>query len=200
MNLTYKIGSGIAAAALITSLFTTVAFANTVAEISGNGSGSINKIKVTNNNSTTVTQTNTSIVVTEVVSSAHTGSNEANNNTGGTTSIYTGAATSDVAVTVYGGTNTASVSPCGCQREGVDSALIFGNGSDSKNTIKLKNSNTTSVGQSNSLSVGTEVYSKAKTGKNKANGNTGAGAGITTGDSLSIVGVTVHPVSNTLNP
>ncbi|MDO8658786.1 MAG: hypothetical protein Q7K55_08645 [Candidatus Levybacteria bacterium] len=197
MNLKYKIGTSIATATLLGSILTGSAFATDL-EISGNGVDSTNKIIVNNSNSTNVGQSNEMIVETEIVSLALTGGNKANSNTGGDVSIDTGNATSTVNVSVSGGSNTATVEPCPC--DSTRDALISGNGDGTYNKIKQNNSNSTNVGQLTGLGVGTAILSKAKTGKNRASRNTGGTTGITTGNSISTVGVGVTGPSNTLNP
>lgn len=197
MNLKHKIGASIATAAFLGAMLTGSAFAADL-EISGNGVNSTNKIIVNNSNSTNVGQTNEMVVETEIVSLALTGGNKANSNTGGDVSIDTGNASSTVNVSVLGGSNTATVEPCPC--DSTKNALISGNGDGSYNKIKQNNSNSTSVGQSTGFRVGTGILSRAKTGKNRANRNTGGTTGITTGNSTSTVGVGVTGPSNTLNP
>lgn len=197
MNIKYKIGTGIATAAFLGAILTGSAFAADL-EISGNGAGSNNTIEVSNSNSTGVIQKNDVEVITEVVSVANTGGNTANSNTGGDVTIDTGKASSTVNVTVSGGSNKATVEPCPC--DNTQSAEISGNGAKSKNKIKQNDSNKTFVGQFNSVGIGTGVLSKAKTGKNTANKNTGGSTGITTDNSTSNVDVSVTGPKNTLNP
>ena len=200
----YKIGAGIVAASLLLSSVVTAAFADVTAEISGNGSGSINSINITNKSKCEVSQKNSTSVLTEIESSASTGGNTASGNTGGGVSIDTGNATSTVEVSVEGGSNTAS-NPCCCQCQGdshlaTGEALISGNGENSINAVSLKNKKTSEVKQKNKTEVLTGVLSKAKTGKNKAKNNTGGTVGVTTGNADSTVGVLVTLPSNTLNP
>lgn len=199
MQLKYKIGAGIATAALLGSSFIPTVFADN--EISGNGDGSYNKIKITNNCTQTLSQSNVSTVVNNVSSNASTGGNNANGNTGGDVLVDTGNATSTVTITNYGSSNSATVSPCCCdQHQGESINLISGNGENSTNKIKLNSSKNSSVGQSNVTSLRNRVRSKAKTGKNNANGNTDGSTTVLTGDATSDITVTNTTPSNTLNP
>lgn len=204
-----KITTCVLSGLLLTSLTTSAAFADS-AEISGNGSGSVNTISVKNKTECSVYQKNKTEVLTEVDSSANTGGNHASGNTGGSVTVGTGNATSTVTVTVDGSSNSAT-NPCCCQcnqcdhqleelQLGGNSALISGNGESSVNSITVKKKKETSVKQKNSTFVATGVTSKAKTGKNKTNNNTGGTVDVTTGNSDSTVDVTVHSSSNSLNP
>lgn len=198
MNIKQKFATGLATAAFLGAVVAPMAFAADVT-ISGNGEGSHNTVTLSNSNTTSVSQSNVMSVSTTVNSSANTGGNQANENTGGDVTVTSGNASSTVGVSVTGGDNSATVTPCGCDPVN-PSVSITGNGKDSKNKVKNTNSNTLSVGQAGVLSVGTTVGSKAKTGKNKANGNTGGGSvSVTSGGATSNVGVEVTGGSNTLN-
>src|SRR3972149_8984857 len=76
------------------------------------------------------------------------------------------------------------------------SAEISGNGNGSINSIYIKNKSKCSVYQKNETAVLTGVESKANTGGNKANGNTGGDVDIDTGNASSTVLVTVEGSSN----
>ena len=205
VKIAYKVGAGIAAASLLLSSVATAAFADVTADISGNGSGSINSIYIKNKSNCEVYQKNSTAVLTEIESSASTGGNTANGNTGSDVTIDTGNATSTVGVSVEGSSNTAS-NPCCCKCEGCDSqwaehgALISGNGESSINSVTLKKEKTSKVKQKNKTEVLTGVLSKAKTGKNKAKNNTGGTVDVTTGNAASTVDVLVTAPSNSLNP
>ncbi|MBI4080862.1 MAG: hypothetical protein HY430_03785 [Candidatus Levybacteria bacterium] len=195
-----KIATGVATAALLTTSFIPAAFADTTGEISGNGSGSTNKIIVNENCSNIVDQTNITKVKTTVHATANTGGNTASGNTGGDVTIDTGAASNAVTVTVTGGNNDATVNSCCCSTGNVD-ATISENGTDSYNKIKKNSSNSTLVSQYSKTKVKTKAKKlKAKTGYNKANDNTGGTVGITTDDASNTVDVTVDAGHNTLNP
>lgn len=204
-NLKYKVGAGIVTASLLLSSMATAAFADVAAEISGNGSGSINNIYIKNKSDCKVYQKNSTAVLTEIQSSASTGGNTANGNTGGDVTIDTGNATSTVGVSVEGGSNTAS-NPCCCTCDGCESqpaeqtALISGNGESSINSVTLKKKKSSEVKQKNKTEVLTGVLSKAKTGRNKAKNNTGGTVDVLTGNAESTVDVLVTAPSNSLNP
>lgn len=192
-----KTGSGLITAVLLTSLMPAIAMADTSVDVSGNGTGSHNKVTVHNSNKTSLKQSNNSYIQTGISSSTGTGGNSANHNTGGDTGISTGDATSTIAVGVGGSTNTLSsdLLLCGCQN-GLSDVTVSGNGDSSHNKVSLNNSSSLKLSQSNDSTVLTEIDSKTGTGGNKANGNTGGSTGIGTGDATSSIGVTVTGSSN----
>jgi len=204
-KIAYKVGAGIITASLLLSSVATAAFADVSAEISENGAGSINSIYIKNKSECNVYQKNSTAVLTEIESSASTGSNTANGNTGGDVTIDTGDAASTVGVSVEGSTNTAS-NPCCCEcgqcesQPAEQTALISDNGEGSINSVTLKKEKTSKVKQKNKTEVLTGVLSKAKTGKNKAKNNTGGTVEVKTGDADSFVDVSVTAPSNSLNP
>lgn len=196
-----KVGAAVATASMLATVFTPVAFADTTIDISGNDDGSTNLVSVKNKCKTKVDQTNNSYVTTTVHSTASTGGNNANGNTGGSVNINTGAASSIVTVENHGSSNTAEVNPCCCDQQNSNLGVtVSGNGIDSTNTVRVKKKNRLKVYQTNNSEVSTDVWSKAKTGKNNANGNTGSGVGITTDDASSDVTVHTWQPTNTLNP
>lgn len=201
-----KIAVGAVGGLFLASLAASSAFADVSAEISENGAGSHNSIYIKHKSECSVYQKNKTEVLTEVESQANTGSNTANGNTGGNVTIDTGNATSTVTVDVEGGSNNA-INPCCCQCEGCDLhwgtevASISGNGEESVNSVTIKKKKSSSVKQKNETAVLTAVFSKAKTGKNKAKNNTNGTVEVTTGNASSTVEVTVTSSSNTLiNP
>lgn len=200
-----KVTAGIVGGLFLASIAASSAFADVAAEISGNGSDSINNIYIKNKSECNISQKNTTSVLTEIESSASTGGNTANGNTGAGVTIDTGNATSTVGVSVEGSTNTAS-NPCCCtcgqceSQPAEQTALISGNGEGSINSVTLKKKKSSEVKQKNKTEVLTGVLSKAKTGKNKAKNNTGGTVDITTGNAVSTVDVLVTAPSNTLNP
>ena len=127
-----KIGTAIAAASLLASVYAPLVYADTTIEISGNGNNSTNDVNVTNNDTTDINQSNTFTVTLNVSSKAYTGNNKASNNTGGDVTIDTGNATSNVTVNVSGGSNLANI-PCGCANT-TDNITISGNGNNSNST------------------------------------------------------------------
>lgn len=74
-----------------------------------------------------------------------------------------------------------------------------GNGAFSYTNVKVKTVKGTTVSQTNGSSVTNVVNSKANTGNNTSNFNTGGGSAIGTGNATSNVTVTVNGSSNTAN-
>lgn len=199
MQLKYRVASTIAAGSLLASIFAPSALANGDIEISGNGKDSNNSVVVTSSSNCSVKQKNYTTVELEIASVANSGGNKANSNTGGDVSIDTGKATSEVTVGVTGGSNEAT-DPCCCQEAiPAQDVTIKGNGDKTTNTAVVTSSKSSKVKQKNSTFLGAAILSKAKSGKNKSNSNTGGSVGITTDDAKSTVDVTVDAPSNTLN-
>ncbi len=194
-----RIAAAAASSALILSLITPAAFADTNVDISGNGAGSDNDATVVNKDNTTVNQTNNTTIGISISSKANTGGNKASGNTGGDVSIDTGKAVSTVGVSVTGSANAAVLPDCGCAPASTD-VTISGNGSDSDNTTTVKNKKKKIVNQTNSTTIGATVTSKAKTGKNKAKNNTGGTVAVTTNDATSEVGIEVTSPANVIGP
>lgn len=196
-----KLSAVAASSALVLSLLTPAAFADTNVDISGNGVGSTNTSEVKNKDKTVVEQTNSTVVGITIASSAKTGGNKANGNTGdGDVTVDTGDATSTVGVEVSGSSNELTLPDCGCAAA-TDTVTISGNGKDSTNTSTVKNKKKKVTKQTNGTVVGATIASKAKTGKNKANNNTGSGnVEVKTGDSTSDVMVAVDAPSNVATP
>lgn len=205
-KLYFKLATGTGAAILAAALLAGSAYAADL-EISDNGADSNNTIEIKQNSCCTVVQTTQTNVLAGVWASASTGGNQANSNTGGDVSVTSGNATATAGVTVIGGSNSAT-NPCCCQQatcEGGDcahegSAVISGNGDDSTNKIKITKTGKSTLVQGAGTNVGTLVKAKAKTGKNKANSNTGGTTTVLSGNSTSTSGLTVVGGSNTLNP
>jgi len=199
MNIRTKITAGLSAAAMIGAVVAPNAFADTTIDISGNGADSTNKVILNENNSNSLTQKNTTTVTTSINASSNTGGNKANGNTGGDVTVESGNATTDVAVVVGGSSNSATQDDCGCTPAALD-VVISGNGADSYNKVKKTSDNSKTVKQKNKTTVTTAVTAKSKTGKNKANNNTGPGSvSVTSKDASTTVGVEVSAPSNTLN-
>lgn len=182
-------------------LLSAAAFAaDTTVDVSANGANSTNKVYVSDSNHTSVYQGNTSTVVNTVTSSANSGGNKANSNTGGDVTVDTGDASSDVLITNHGSSNTANVLPCGCEQNGQVDVSVDHNGADSYNKVKIRSHESTRVKQKNTTTVVNDVYSKAKTGRNRASRNTGGTVDVLTGNSDSLVTVETWAPTNTLNP
>lgn len=197
-KLTYKIGAGIATAAILAATLAPSAFAASIT-IRDNGGHSTNKAKIKNSKVTVVGQSTNTSAHTHVDNKAKTGGNTANGNTGdGGVSIDTGLASNITTVLVTGGSNSAILpDPCGCQED--DSIIISDNGHRSRNTARINNENILAVDQNTSTRAWTHVDSEAKTGYNQANDNTGDGlVSIQTGDATNETTVTVEGGSNEL--
>jgi hypothetical protein len=199
MNIYKKFVAGAASAILLGATFVPSVLASTT--ISGNGVGSTNTVVVLTGSLCDVDQSSNTNVLATVSSSASTGGNQANGNTGaGDISVTSGAAVSSSSLTVTGGDNTATNPCCGCQGTNpLTDPTVSGNGVGSKNTVLSVNLQGTFVDQKSKTNVTALVVSKAKTGKNKANGNTGAGSvSVTSGPGTSATAVSVTGGSNSI--
>lgn len=198
MDLKTRITTALAVGSLSFSLMAPAALAADL-EISGNGFGSNNTINVTDTNNVSVNQTSNTTVVVGINASSNSGGNSASFNNGGNTTISTGNATTNVSVNVTGGSNDASVGPCGCPNGGND-ILISGNSGWSKNKVTENTTSTTSVKQKSLTTLLAEIYAKSKTGKNSSSFNNGGDTSVTTKDSKTNVTVNVTGGSNTQSP
>lgn len=171
----YKLATGAATAALLAGALAPSVFAADL-EITDNGADSDNAINITDVSVCNVEQRNTTLVGAIVGASASTGGNQANGNTGGNVSVASGNATANASLTVTGGNNTA-VNPCCCdQCEDTDStAVISDNGRRSRNRINRTGVKVSNVEQRTFTGVEGFVGARARTGWNRANGNTGGG-------------------------
>lgn len=194
----YKLAGAMATGALILQLLSPAAYAAEL-EISGNGKGSNNTINVTQSNECTIKQKSNTTVGAVVVASADTGNNTANGNTGGNVTINTGNANATANMTVTGGSNTIDGDACCCQPLETSNATISGNGKWSNNTINETQTQNTTKKQKTNTTVSALVGAKAKTGKNKANGNTNGTVNVSTGNANATANLTVTGGSNTLN-
>lgn len=193
-----KLGYSLATACATLGLLATagIAFADTSAEISGNGAESNNTIIIKHKCETVVDQTNKTKVNTEVTANANTGGNSASSNTGGDVTIDTGNASNTVTVDVTGGSNSASLPSDQCCCQSTTDTLISGNGEGSTNLVKVKSKKSTVVSQYAKTKVKAKASVKAKTGKNIADDNTGGTVDVTTGNGTNTVGVTVSGGGN----
>jgi len=194
-----RIAASIGSVGVALSLMTPSVFAADL-QISGNGVGSANTIRVKNECKVKVDQKNDTNVDLTVNSSANSGENIANGNTGGTVTINTGKAESEVTVGVTGGDNDATPPDCCVCSDPAQTQLIADNGVGSVNKIKTKSERKLTEKQSTKTKLKASLKSKAKSGENVTNGNTGSGVSVTTDDVLSTVDVTVDGGFNTLNP
>jgi hypothetical protein len=199
-KITYKIGAGIIAAAVLTASFAPAALAANIT-VSGNGKKSKNAVVVNKAKVTAVSQKSKTKANTVVTSIGNTGGNKANDNTGGgNVNVGTGKVTNTTTVTVTGGSNDATLpDPCECEDENGD-ILISDNGRKSKNVVVVNDRDVTLVGQSTKTKANTVVTSVGNSGDNKANDNTGDGAvSVQTGEVVNTTTVSVDGGSNTLN-
>lgn len=198
MDLKTRITTALAVGSLTFGLMAPAAMAADL-EISGNGFGSNNTINVTNKSNVTVNQTSNTTVSVGISASSNTGGNSASFNNGGNTTITTGNATTNVSVNVTGGSNDATVAPCGCNNSGND-VTISGNSAFSKNKVTDYTSNTVTVKQKSLTTLLAEIYAKSKTGKNNSSFNNGGSTNVTTNNSNTNVSVNVAGGSNTQTP
>jgi len=198
MKLQYRVATAVASTALMLNLLAPAAFASTTVEISDNGSHSNNTANVTNNNSVSVNQVSNTTVSLNISTKSSTGGNKANDNTGGDVSITTGDASANTTVNVTGGANIASVNTCGCDND--TNVTVTGNGKKTNNKSIVKNTDTLTANQIGNFVVAGSIKTKAKTGKNKASGNTNGTVDVSTGGSDSSTMVDVTSPVNVLNP
>lgn len=161
-------------------------------EVSENGADTYNKVKLNEANTNTLFQTNAANVQNTVNADAKTGKNEANKNTGGDVSIETGDADVIVGVKTVANSNSAVIGGEGSSSD--LSAVIKGNGYDSKNKIYLDLAKVNTLTQANSAIVANNVDVDAQTGKNEADKNTGGDVKIDTGDAFA--GVMIENKAN----
>lgn len=199
-NLKIRLAAGFTTAAILATSFAPAAFAATDVTVTGNGAGSLNKVKVKNINKTRVRQSNSTAVVNLTGVFQNTGGNTANNNTGGgNVDVNSGDATSNVTNRTRTGGNDATVNPCGCPT-GDTTITISDNGADSTNKVKVYNTNRTTVGQTNETLVVNGTLVAQNTGGNHANNNTGDGSvDVDSGNASSTVTNTVTTGGNVLN-
>lgn len=161
---------------------------NTTVEISENGSNSDNEATLNTSSTTDVYQDNLANVYNYVDADARTGNNDANRNTGGDVLVRTGHARADVEVSTHANANVASVGGDG-NGAGKTKLLIWGNGSNSDNSIDLTRDRSILLVQNNIADVYNYVDADARTGRNDANDNTGGDVTIDTGNALARVDV-----------
>lgn len=92
-------------------IFSSLSFAETIIDVSGNGAGSTNSTNVSGQNSSTTNQSNTSNVNNNVNVNCNTGGNSNNNNSGGSSSTTTGDCSANVNIQNNLNSNQANV-PC----------------------------------------------------------------------------------------
>ncbi len=157
------------------------------ATISGNGSDSKNEIKTEQKNKTEVYQTNNADIENDIEAKANTGDNEVEDNTGGNSEVRTGDAQASVTIGNLANANAASIG--GGNNQGSISALITGNGSDSKNKIDLEHEQSILLVQDNNADIENDIEAKANTGDNEVEDNTGGDVTVDTGNATTDVTV-----------
>jgi hypothetical protein len=165
--------------------------------ISGNGEGSASEVSVASNTNTQVTQTNNAQVNNNVAVDSNTGENSISANSGGNSIVSSGDVGSKI--DIQNDVNSSVVSkPC-CPQNSATSLDISDNGTDTKNSIILNQNQTTQVNITQEVNIKNQVISKANTGSNEANNNTGGNTSITTGNinvNLSIKNTNINNASS----
>ncbi len=161
--------------------------------VSGNGANSNSTINSAVTNTATVVQTNTAAVTNNVESNSNSGGNDANYNTGGDVVVSTGKATSNVEIANDLNTNVASIDCC---VPGSTNVEISGNGYMSQNDVNLSQGNANTVAQTNVANVLNNVKTKANSGYNDANYNTGGDVTVLTGHATSGADISTHANTN----
>lgn len=138
--------------------------------VAGNGSYSDNKVNLDSHRSVELVQNNDAYIDNYVYAKADTGKNDANDNTGGEVLVDTGSATSKVGIENVANFNAADVD-CGCVSDVL--AKVAGNGSYSDNMIWANFDQDHRIFADNNADLQNDVDTKAKTGYNDANRNTG---------------------------
>lgn len=198
LNLKYKIAATATTAAIIaTSFAPALSLAATNVTVSGNGADSVNEVKVKNKYKARLTQRNRATVDNTVVVGQDTGGNKANDNTGGDTEVSSGKATANVTNTTITNGNSATIEECGCVG-GNTKVDVSGNGSDSDNTVKVRNKNVVRATQRNVANVTNVVVVGQTTGDNSANDNTGGSVEVNSGDTSTTVNNSTTTGSNSL--
>ncbi len=197
-NFKKQLVGALATGLLVANILAPVAYAEDGIhlEVSGNGAKSDSTINAAVSNTTAVTQSNVANVTNNVDSTSNSGGNKASGNTSGDVLIKTGKATSNVEVANNLNTNVANVDCCGATSTNV---TISGNGKKSDNDVNLSQTNANVVAQTNEANVLNNVDSKANSGKNKANANTGGDVTVVTGAATAGADVSTHANTNVAN-
>lgn len=200
-QLTTKAATGLATAAILASVFTPAAFANTKVKVNHNGALSKNTVTVKNTKTSHTTQTNWAAIFNLTGIFQNTGNNSASFNTGsGDTSVDSGKATATVTNKTTTGDNVATDPSCGCSNGNVNVTEAH-NGARSTNTVNVTNDSTTTVSQTNEAVVVNGTLVGQNTGNNNASFNTGAGdVSADSGDASATVTNTTTTGGNVLVP
>lgn len=201
-NLKLKLTSAVVTGAFLAGVvLPTGAFAANTVTVSGNGSDSVNKVKIKAVKKSKVKQTNSATVINSVGVSQNTGGNKANKNTGGgDVNVNSGDATANVTITNTTGGNVLVMENCGCP-EADNTVDVKDNGSDSVNKVKISSYSKNVVKQSNTAVITNGVNVGQNTGDNEANANTGDGAvHVDSGEANASVEITNTTGDNVLGP
>jgi hypothetical protein len=171
-------------------------FADNFASNDTTGAGSTNIASATSSLNCSIKQNN-ELTITNIISvTSSTGGNQANKNTGDG-SVTTGDASGDVTVNNSGNSNDATLD---CAVPPAGDASNTNTGADSINIATASAKEKQPVDQKNKATVGNNITRKARTGKNKANKNTGNGT-VDTGSATGSANVTNGPLNtNTTGP
>lgn len=154
--------------------------------ILGNGAYSENEIELDITKEMALVQENLAEIENSVETYGSTGKNEASDNTGGEVGIWTGDAKAATYVDNMVNFNAADID-CGCVLD--TTAKVAQNGAESENEIEADLKDVREYFQDGTAVLGNDVDSKAKTGWNESDYNTGSVEGsdpfIYTGDAYS---------------
>lgn len=165
-------------------------FADNTATNENTGNNSKNNSTATSLTNCRVDQTNGLKIRNEIASISNTGSNQANGNIGGG-SVDTGNASGNVTVVNHGNSNDATIN---CFEAENNDAINTNTGNASTNNATAISTLRKLAEQENKARATNSILRKAKTGKNKANGNIGDGK-VETGTASGDVGVTNGPLN-----
>jgi hypothetical protein len=168
MNFKQKLTTGFATGTAMVTVFSTAAFANVT--VNGNGPFSSNSVLVSENTTTVVSQSNSTNVVNSVNTVSNTGNNSSSSNVGGSGNVTSGDVTTNVTVSNVGGSNTATVSGCGCPADAT-TVKVNGNGPFSNNSVVVSKNKMSVFGQHNSFNAYNGVNTTSNTGGNSSSFN-----------------------------
>lgn len=173
LNLKKAAYSAIAVASIFASALAPAAYADTFAQISGNGFRSDNQIRIDQQNDLVAVQSNDANFRNAVTHKSNTGGNRASGNTGGDVSIITGDAANRTQISNRANQNSLTIGGCHICGSGGTDVSIVGNGSRSDNRVDVDSNSSTFVSQDNNANFSNQVRSLSNTGANNASGNVG---------------------------
>lgn len=186
MNIKSKVATALATGAV----FLTMAGPSFAAtnSISGTGAFSLNAIAKSVSKLAIFGQNNTSVFSNSIGSSANSGYNSSSFNVGGVGSVSSGPALNNTTVSNLAGSNTMTVTGCGCP-VGSD-ASISNTGAFSINSISDTNTSTTTASQNNTAVITNNVSSNANSGNNSSSFNVGGTGGVSSSSATNNTTVT----------